>query len=184
MSSELHSPSASLADIEKKVDVQHTETIPNLQASGSSTSSGKDAALEILGAKATPIHITPEQDRVVLRKIDLWLMPVIVMVYFLQQLDKYVLTAPTTHILLLTHDRSSLSYTSVFGIATDARECTTLSGMSDAETSVVDLVGSQYSWLGSIVYVAQMIWQPVSSYFLVKLPVAKYRAFSVVIMFN
>lgn len=38
-----------------------------------------------------------------------------------------------------------------------------------------DLVGTQYSWLGSIVYVAQMIWQPVSSYFLVKLPVAKWR---------
>lgn len=39
----------------------------------------------------------------------------------------------------------------------------------------VDLVGRQYSWLGSIVYVAQLIWQPVSSYLLVRLPVAKYR---------
>ncbi|SJL14382.1 uncharacterized protein ARMOST_17838 [Armillaria ostoyae] len=56
------------------------------------------------------------------------------LVYFLQQLDK-----------------SSLSYTSVFG-----------------------LVGSQYSWLSSIVYIAQLVWQPASSYFLVKLPIAKY----------
>jgi hypothetical protein len=38
-----------------------------------------------------------------------------------------------------------------------------------------DLVGSQYSWLTSIVYIAQLIWQPMSSYLLVKLPVAKYR---------
>lgn len=56
--------------------------------------------------------------------------------------------------------RSSLSYTSVFGIVSDTH-----------------LVGSQYSWLGSIVYVAQLIWQPVSSYLLVKLPVGKYRMF-------
>ena len=37
-----------------------------------------------------------------------------------------------------------------------------------------DLHGSQYSWLGSIVYVAQLIWQPVSSYLILKMPVAKY----------
>ncbi|KDQ56844.1 hypothetical protein JAAARDRAFT_158072 [Jaapia argillacea MUCL 33604] len=70
----------------------------------------------------------------------MWCMPVILMVYFLQQLDK-----------------SSLSYTSVFGIVQETH-----------------LVGSQYSWLGSIVYVAQLIWQPVSSYALVKFPVAKW----------
>lgn len=86
-----HSPTVSLADIEKKVDVQYTETVPNVQASGSTSGSGgKDAALEILGTEATPLYITPEEERAVLRKIDLWLMPVIVMVYFLQQLDKYV----------------------------------------------------------------------------------------------
>lgn len=39
----------------------------------------------------------------------------------------------------------------------------------------LDLVGTQYSWLSSIVYVAQLIWQPASSYFLVRLPIAKYR---------
>lgn len=41
-----------------------------------------------------------------------------------------------------------------------------------------DLHGSQYSWLGSIVYVAQLIWQPVSSYLILKMPVAKYCEFS------
>ncbi|KAG8741426.1 hypothetical protein FRC10_002873 [Ceratobasidium sp. 414] len=98
-----------------------------------------DAALAILGTE-TAVDITPEQDAAVLRKVDKWLIPVMLMVYFLQQLDK-----------------SSLSYASVFGIVSDAH-----------------LVGSQYSWLGSIVYVAQLIWQPVSSYLLVRLPVGKY----------
>ncbi|KAG9098534.1 hypothetical protein FRC06_006241 [Ceratobasidium sp. 370] len=97
-----------------------------------------DAALAILSGTAP--DITPEQDAAVLRKVDRWLIPVMLMVYFLQQLDK-----------------SSLSYTSVFGIVSDTH-----------------LVGSQYSWLGSIVYVAQLVWQPVSSYLLVRLPVGKY----------
>ncbi|KAF9462293.1 major facilitator superfamily domain-containing protein [Collybia nuda] len=99
-----------------------------------------DAALAILDEDTQQRQITPEEDRRVLRKIDLWLLPVVLMVYFLQQLDK-----------------SSLSYTSVFGIIQET-----------------GLVGSQYSWLSSIVYVAQLIWQPVSSYLLVRLPVAKY----------
>lgn len=43
-----------------------------------------------------------------------------------------------------------------------------------------DLVGQQYSWLGSIVYVAQMIWQPVSSYLIVRMPVAKYRQYNLI----
>ncbi|CAE6464839.1 unnamed protein product [Rhizoctonia solani] len=116
-------------------------------ASGSNKPMGGhgDAALAILGRSDTPVEISPEQDAAVLRKVDRWLVPVMLMVYFLQQLDK-----------------SSLSYTSVFGIVSDT-----------------NLVGSQYSWLGSIVYVAQLIWQPVSSYFLVKLPVGKYLFFNV-----
>ena len=47
-----------------------------------------DAALDILGDTITQ-DISPEQDAAVLRKIDLWVMPVVLVVYFLQQLDKY-----------------------------------------------------------------------------------------------
>ncbi|KAJ6499053.1 MFS general substrate transporter [Mycena sanguinolenta] len=104
-----------------------------------------DAALEFLGEGAPPREITEEESAAVLGKIDRWILPVILMVYFLQQLDK-----------------SSLSYTSIFGIVTDT-----------------GLVGTQYSWLSSIVYVAQLIWQPMSSYFLVKLPLSKYLFFHV-----
>ncbi|KAJ7772545.1 MFS general substrate transporter [Mycena maculata] len=104
-----------------------------------------DAALTILGDGSIRREITEEENTAVLRKIDRWILPVILMVYFLQQLDK-----------------SSLSYTSVFGIVTET-----------------GLVGTQYSWLSSIVYVAELVWQPASSYFLVKLPLSKYLFFHV-----
>ena len=53
-------------------------------------------------------------------------------------------------------DKSSLSYVSIFGISKDAR-----------------LVGKQYSWLGSILYLAQLVMQPLAAYLLVKLPTGK-----------
>ncbi|KAJ1305159.1 hypothetical protein OPQ81_000193 [Rhizoctonia solani] len=138
--------------VEEKQEVIEIEHRPATRdqapvASGSSnpTNTHGDAALAIIGTSDASIDISPEEDAAVLRKVDRWLIPVMLMVYFLQQLDK-----------------SSLSYTSVFGIVSDT-----------------NLVGSQYSWLGSIVYVAQLIWQPVSSYFIVKLPVGKYLFFNV-----
>ncbi|KAI0700213.1 major facilitator superfamily domain-containing protein [Cytidiella melzeri] len=140
------SPIRSLEGLDKQLEVQHDEVAAGLETqgqtpgAGSSGSSSKDAALTILGDSAQNVIVTAEQDRAVLRKIDLWLMPVIFTIYFLQQLDK-----------------SSLSYASVFGIQTDA-----------------NLHGTAYSWLGSIVYVAQLVWQPVSAYLIVRMPVAKY----------
>ena len=59
-----------------------------------------DAAAAILGKDLTaPREVSPEENDRVLRKIDLWLLPIMCMVYFIQQLDK-----------------SALSYASVFGI--------------------------------------------------------------------
>jgi len=58
-------------------------------------------------------------------------------------------------------DKSSLSYTGVFDI--------------QGETN---LHGTQYSWLGSIVYVAQIVGQPATAYLLVRLPVAKFLFFN------
>lgn len=54
-------------------------------------------------------------------------------------------------------DKATLSYASVFGL--------------QEETG---LVGSQYSWLGSIVYVAQLVMQPLIAVALVKLPTGKF----------
>ncbi|KAF8868951.1 major facilitator superfamily domain-containing protein [Infundibulicybe gibba] len=103
-----------------------------------------DAALTLLDDVPSQHEVTPEESARVLRKIDLWIMPVILLVFFLQQLDK-----------------SSLSYTSVFGIAEET-----------------GLTGSQYSWLNSIIRVAQLVWQPITSYLLVRLPIAKYLFFN------
>jgi hypothetical protein len=48
-----------------------------------------DAALAVLDETTIERQITLEEDAAVLRKIDRWVLPVIVLVYFLQQLDKY-----------------------------------------------------------------------------------------------
>ncbi|KAG8733157.1 hypothetical protein FRC11_008362, partial [Ceratobasidium sp. 423] len=138
-----------VSEKQEVIEIEHGpsthDQAPPTSGPSKPTNTHGDAALAIIGTSDTPIEISPEQDAAVLHKVDKWLIPVMLMVYFLQQLDK-----------------SSLSYTSVFGIVSDTH-----------------LVGSQYSWLGSIVYVAQLIWQPISSYFIVKLPVGKYLFFNV-----
>ncbi|KAL7620743.1 hypothetical protein AAE478_009741 [Parahypoxylon ruwenzoriense] len=53
-------------------------------------------------------------------------------------------------------DKSSLSYVSIFGIIEDAK-----------------LKSLEYSWLGSILYIAQLIFQPLAAFLLVKLPTGK-----------
>ncbi|RSH85337.1 hypothetical protein EHS25_004733 [Saitozyma podzolica] len=57
-------------------------------------------------------------------------------------------------------DKSSLSFASVFGLTTDAH-----------------LQGQDYSWLSSIVYFAQLVFQPLSVYALVKFPVNLWICF-------
>ncbi|KAF7357794.1 hypothetical protein MVEN_00825400 [Mycena venus] len=105
-----------------------------------------DAAQAILGDNThAPIIVSAEDNARILRKTDLWLLPVMLGIYFLQQLDK-----------------STLSYASVFNLAKDTH-----------------LVGFQYSALGSIVYAAQLVWQPVSSFLLVRLPVGRWLAFNI-----
>lgn len=104
-----------------------------------------DKAAEFLEANAPEnehVFVTPEDNKRVLRKIDLALLPILLFVYCLQSLDKTV-----------------LSYAAVFGLIEDT-----------------NLVGDQYSWLGAIVYVAQLVWQPVVAFFLVKLPTGKFLA--------
>ncbi|KAL2431503.1 putative transporter [Exophiala dermatitidis] len=103
-----------------------------------------DKANEILKNESSGqrIVLTPENNARVLRKIDLYILPVILGIYLLQALDK-----------------ATLSYASVFGLVED-----------------VHLVGHQYSWLGAIVYLAQLVAQPFIAYLLVKLPLGKFVA--------
>jgi hypothetical protein len=56
-------------------------------------------------------------------------------------------------------DKTTLSYASVFGLIQDT-----------------NLVGDQFSWLGSVVYVAQLVFQPLIAWSLVKFPIGKFSA--------
>lgn len=56
-------------------------------------------------------------------------------------------------------DKTTLSYASVFGLIEDAK---------------LDPNSDQYSWLGSIVYIAQLVMQPLVAYFLVRFPIGKF----------
>ncbi|KAL2133504.1 hypothetical protein VTI74DRAFT_2230 [Chaetomium olivicolor] len=59
-------------------------------------------------------------------------------------------------------DKNTLSYAAVFGLINDT-----------------GLKGDQYSWLGSVVYLAQLVFQPLIAYILVKFPIGKFLAFMV-----
>lgn len=83
------SRSPSVASEKLKEDRLEDVVSPDPEAAGPSRKHG-DAALAILGDGSIRHEVSEEEDRRVLRKIDLWLMPVIVLVYMLQQLDKYV----------------------------------------------------------------------------------------------
>lgn len=65
----------SIAD--KREHIEEIEHVPQATSTskGQATTHG-DAALAILGTSRAAVHITPEQDAAVLRKIDKWLLPV------------------------------------------------------------------------------------------------------------
>ncbi|KAL4932383.1 putative MFS transporter [Aspergillus undulatus] len=114
---------------------------PAVQTQPPTTPRGEKAA-QFLATVSGSHTFTPEEEKKVLRRIDLRVLPLLLGAYFFQQLDK-----------------SSLSYVSIFGLVEDA-----------------NLVGQQYSWLGSILYIAQLVMQPVAALVLVKLPTGKVIA--------
>ena len=59
-------------------------------------------------------------------------------------------------------DKSALSYGAVFNLQKETH-----------------LEGAQYSWLTSIIYLVQLVVQPISAYALVRLPLAKWVIFNV-----
>ncbi|KAJ9113007.1 hypothetical protein QFC22_006103 [Naganishia vaughanmartiniae] len=93
-----------------------------------------DAAMEILHGER--VEMTDEQSRMICRKIDKVILPILAWVYFLQILDKSV-----------------VGYGANFGMKTDA-----------------NLVGTQYSLIGSSGYWAQLGWQPISALLIIKVP--------------
>lgn len=77
----------------------------------------------------------------------------------LRKIDLTILPILLSVYCLQSLDKTTLAYASVFGLLKDT-----------------DLHGQEYSWLGSIVYLAQLIMQPAVAFFLVKLPTGKFVA--------
>lgn len=75
----------------------------------------------------------------------------------LRKIDFVILPLLLSIYALQSLDKTSLTYASVFGLITDTH-----------------LHGQEYSWLGSIVYVAQLVMQPLVAFLLVKLPMGKF----------
>ncbi|KAH7011239.1 allantoate permease [Ilyonectria destructans] len=99
-----------------------------------------DKAAQFLKQAQHQVVVTRAENRRVRKLIDWRILPLLLVVYCLQSLDK-----------------NTLSYAGVFGLIDDAK-----------------LVGNEYSWLGSVVYVAQLCFQPVVAYILVKFPIGKF----------
>ncbi|OCF33949.1 allantoate transporter [Kwoniella heveanensis CBS 569] len=81
----------------------------------------------------------------------------------LRKIDLFVCLPMCLTYFIQQLDKSSVSYSAVFGL--------------QKETG---LVGTQYSWLSSIVYVAQLVCQPLSSYALIVFPVKYWVMFNMV----
>ena len=128
------------SDSAKPIDHNHAETVETMGID--IPLGGRDRAAQLLKEAGHSVIVTPEENKRILRKIDLAILPIILVIYCLQSLDK-----------------TALSYASVFGLIDD-----------------LHLEGQQYSWSSAIVYVAQLVWQPVVAYFLVKLPLGKFCA--------
>lgn len=75
----------------------------------------------------------------------------------LRRIDLALLPLMLTVYFLQALDKATLSYASIFGLIEDTK-----------------LIGDQFSWLGSIIFVAQLIMQLPLALALVKLPMGKF----------
>ncbi|WWC87419.1 uncharacterized protein L201_002308 [Kwoniella dendrophila CBS 6074] len=81
----------------------------------------------------------------------------------LKKIDLFVCLPMCLVYFIQQLDKSSVSYAAVFGLQKEA-----------------NLHGTQYSWLSSIVYIAQLICQPLSSYALIVFPVKYWVMFNMI----
>ncbi|KXH50108.1 major facilitator superfamily transporter [Colletotrichum salicis] len=110
------------------------------------TTHRRDAAAELLGKSGAS-----REDRVVVTPAD--------NARVLRKIDLVILPLMLFVYFLQGIDKSTLAYASVFGLIEDT-----------------GLVRDQYSWLGSVVYLAQLVMQFPLAWLLVKLPVGKFTS--------
>ncbi|KAL4888015.1 major facilitator superfamily domain-containing protein [Aspergillus ambiguus] len=109
--------------------------------------------------KSPPAGITPDskqaEEKRVKRKIDCVVLPLVMALLC----TRHILTLP-----FLDLDKQSLSYASVFGMIKE-----------------LDLHGTQYSWLGSIFYVGQLVAEFPAMYLMSRFPLARFVACTVIV---
>lgn len=119
---------------------------PAMASSGADTRAHRDAAALLL----LELGRSPDEPVSVLPADD---------ARVLRRIDVALLPLMLAVYFLQALDKATLSYASIFGLIADTR-----------------LVGSQFSWLGSVVFLAQFAFQLPISFALVKLPVGKFTS--------
>ncbi|KAF9892753.1 hypothetical protein FE257_001155 [Aspergillus nanangensis] len=137
-----HRDSVSHGKHNQDEQIEHIDNVAHEHSTAHTDGHKQDKARDLIEEAGNTTILTAENNSKVLRKIDLRLLPILLAIYFLQQVDK-----------------STLSYASVFGLIED-----------------VGLKGQEYSWLGSVIYLAQLVCQPLVAYILVKVPLGKFLA--------
>ncbi|KAK7431331.1 hypothetical protein QQZ08_002102 [Neonectria magnoliae] len=98
------------------------------------------------------IHISPERNIELRKKIDKRVLLVMILTYFLQAIDK-----------------GTLSFSSIMGLPADT-------GMTNPDGTVTQL----YSWLTTCIYIAILVVEYPQNYIISRVPIAKYLGFSII----
>lgn len=129
------------ADQKKQPEVAHVEEEPR-----NAKNSAMDSELQKYTADEA-IYIDEDTSKRLKRKIDKRVLPVLIITYMCQALDK-----------------GTLSFASIMGLIEDT-----------------NLVGQQYSWLTTCVYIAILVAEFPTNWVIQKVPTAKYLSLNVVL---
>jgi MFS family permease len=125
-----------------KKETVHVETlgVDEVEIAKNQILKGLDEAQKIIGHGDTDIDATPEEIRKLIWKTDFLILPMLAVCYVFFFVDK-----------------TSLSYSAIFGIKDD-----------------LQLQGTEYNWLSAIFYFGYLAWAVPTNIMLLKFPVAKY----------
>ena len=114
-----------------------------------------DEDARLLSDLASELELTVPQNKRIRRKTDKVILTVLIWVYFLQASISLERMQHVYTVLIAAQilDKTVLGYGAVFGLE-----------------QATNLTGNQYSLVGSIAPIAQLAWQPFSSFLIVKVP--------------
>jgi ACS family allantoate permease-like MFS transporter len=124
-----------------------------------------DEAFKIIQAGEV-ITLTPADEKRLLRKIDLHIMPMLCLVYGLNYLDK-----------------TSISYASIMGFKVTQPpfpKSEKQGNLHNNKQEDLSLQGQDYSWIGSMFYFGYLAFEWPTNRLLQRLPLAKWSAFNVI----